>query len=341
MDTWAKATPEDREALFNQTAVTKGISPEIVEKDFWVCWTLHQVFQLRDFPRLIFKGGTSLSKAFGIIQRFSEDIDLVINRHQLGFNDQNDPANQQGTKLRERTIERLKSSCRNVITGEFMPRLDERIRSIIGGHGWSLEIDPNAPDGDTVELKYPAGVPSALARGYIRRAVRLELGCRGDQIPCEEASLTPYAAEAFPEQFQVRSVKVNAIGPERTFWEKATILHREYYRAEAGKPVTERVFRHYHDVVLIAKHPRGLRALEDLCLLGQVVEHKQHFFREGGARYELATKGSLRLAPGAQLEAAFRRDYEKMREMYFGGEPDFDAVMSDIRELERAFNERE
>ena len=70
MDTWATATPEDREALFNQTAVTKGISPEIVEKDFWVCWTLNQVFQLRDFPRLIFKGGTSLFKAFGIIQRF-------------------------------------------------------------------------------------------------------------------------------------------------------------------------------------------------------------------------------------------------------------------------------
>ena len=105
MDTWAKATPEDRAALFNQTAVTRGISPEIAEKDFWVCWTLHQVFQFRDFPRLIFKGGTSLSKAFGIVQRFSEDIDLVINRHQLGFNDENDPANQQRTKLRDRTIE--------------------------------------------------------------------------------------------------------------------------------------------------------------------------------------------------------------------------------------------
>ena len=63
MDTWAKAAPEDRAALFNQTAVTRGISPEIIEKDFWVCWTLHQVFQFRDFPRLIFKGGTSLSKA--------------------------------------------------------------------------------------------------------------------------------------------------------------------------------------------------------------------------------------------------------------------------------------
>ena len=134
------------------------------------------------------------------------------------------------------------------------------------------------------------------------------MGCRGDQIPCEEATLTPYAAEAFPDQFQVPRVRVNAIAPERTFWEKATILHREYYRAEAGKSVTERVFRHYHDVVLISKHPRGPGAFEDLNLLEQVVEHKQHFFREGGARYELARKGTLRLAPGPQLEAALRRD---------------------------------
>ena len=139
----------------------------------------------------------------------------------------------------------------------------------------------------------------------------------------------------------MRSVKVNAIGRERTFWEKATILHREYYRAEAGKPVSERVFRHYHDVVVISKHPRGLRGLADLNLLAQVVEHKQHFFREGGGRYELAKKGTLRLAPGPQLEAALRRDYEKMREMYFGQEPDFNAVMTDIRELARAFNERQ
>jgi hypothetical protein len=338
MDTWAKAALEDREALFNQTAVNKGISPEVVEKDFWVCWTLHQVFQFRDFPRLIFKGGTSLSKAFGIIERFSEDIDLVINRHELGFNAGTDPANQGGTKLRDRTIEKLKNSCRTVILSEFLPKLQERIRAIVGGHGWTLELDPSAPDGDTVEFKYPAGIPGALISGYIRRVVRMELGCRGDQIPSEEATLTPYAAEAFPDQFQVPSTKVNAIGPERTFWEKATILHREYYRADAGKPVTERVFRHYHDVVVISKHPRGLRALRDLNLLAQVAKHKQHFFREAGARYELAKKGTLRLAPGPRLEDALRRDYEKMREMYFGKEPDYNAVMTDIRELERVFN---
>lgn len=341
MDTWAKATPKDREALFNQTASIKGIAPEIVEKDFWVCWILYWIFHLQGLPRLIFKGGTSLSKVFGIISRFSEDVDLVINRHQLGFNDESDPANQQGTKLRDRTIEKLKSSYRDVIAEDFVPGLQAEIRSIIGESGWTLEIDPNAPDGDTVDFKYPEGIPHSLAKGYIMRAVRLELGCRGDQVPCEEAKVTSYAAEAFPDQFQVRDANVNAISPERTFWEKATILHREYYRAEVGKPVSERIFCHYHDVVVISKHQRGLSALKDLALLEQVVAHKQHFFREGAAHYELAEKGTLRLAPNRELEGALRRDYEKMREMYFGQEPDFDAVMNDIRELEEAFNKQE
>jgi hypothetical protein len=327
--------------LFNQTASIKGIAPEIVEKDFWVCWILYWIFHLQGLPRLIFKGGTSLSKVFGIISRFSEDVDLVINRHQLGFNDESDPANQQGTKLRDRTIEKLKSSYRDVIAEDFVPGLQAEIRSIIGESGWTLEIDPNAPDGDTVDFKYPEGIPHSLAKGYIMRAVRLELGCRGDQVPCEEAKVTSYAAEAFPDQFQVRDANVNAISPERTFWEKATILHREYYRAEVGKPVSERIFRHYHDVVVISKHQRGLSALKDLALLEQVVAHKQHFFREGAAHYELAEKGTLRLAPNRELEGALRRDYEKMREMYFGQEPDFDAVMNDIRELEEAFNKQE
>jgi len=341
MDAWATATPEDREALFTQAAAARGMSPGIVEKDFWVCWTLHQIFQLQDFPRLIFKGGTSLSKAFGITKRFSEDIDLVINRHQLGFSNENDPANQQGTKLRDRTIEKLKNSCRSVIAEEFVPKLQSRIRLIIGDPGWSLEIDPNAPDGDTVDFMYPAGIPRARAMAYIRPAVRLELGCRGDQLPSEQAKITPYAAEEFPDQFQVRNTTVNAISPERTFWEKATILHREHYRCEAGKPVSERIFRHYHDVVVISKHPRGLAALKDLALLEQVVAHKRRFFREGGAHYELAKKGTLRLAPSPKLEGNLRKDYEKMREMYFGREPEFDAVMNDVRRLEETFNKQE
>jgi hypothetical protein len=324
MDKWAQASSKDREALFIETAAKKNISPEIVEKDFWVCWTLLQVSRLIGLPKLIFKGGTSLSKAFGIIKRFSEDIDLVINRHELGFNDDTDPANQAATNLRNRTIDKLKTICFAVIEREFLPKLQSQMVSVIERDGWGLAIDANAPEADTIDFQYPKGLPDPQAASYIRRVVRLELGCRGDQIPCEEATVTPYAAEINPSLFSIPEAPVFVISPERTFWEKATILHREHYRAEAGKELTERVFRHYHDLVVISEHERGSSALTTHSyLLDEVVAHKQHFFREGAARYELARKNTLKLVPGKDLEEKLRKDYDKMKEMYFGGEPDF------------------
>ena len=115
MDKWAKELPAERNALFTKTAEQKGISPEIAEKDFWVCWTLLQISRLTGLPKIIFKGGTSLSKVFGIIKRFSEDIDLVIDRHELGFNNENDPANQEARSKRDKTLTNLKVSCGNLI----------------------------------------------------------------------------------------------------------------------------------------------------------------------------------------------------------------------------------
>jgi hypothetical protein len=155
-----------------------GISPEIVEKDFWVCWTLRQLFELQDIPHLIFKGGTSLSKAFGIIKRFSEDIDLVLNRHELGFVAKNDPANQTGSHLRNRTIDNLKGKCVAYLAAQFIPKLCVQMTTVLAGINWSLEADSNAPDHDTFEFAYPPGIKAALTPSYIKRTVRLEIGCR-------------------------------------------------------------------------------------------------------------------------------------------------------------------
>jgi hypothetical protein len=156
MDKWAQASSKERAALFGSTATKKNISPEIVEKDFWVCWVLLQIYRLTGLPKIIFKGGTSLSKAFGIIKRFSEDVDLVINRHELGFNDEYDPANQESTNLRNRTVEKLRATCLQVIAKEFLPKLHAQMTSILGSEGWSLEIDSNTSDPDTILFKYPS-----------------------------------------------------------------------------------------------------------------------------------------------------------------------------------------
>lgn len=341
MNKWATESPEERAILFNQTSVQTGISPEIVEKDFWVCWVLLQIFGMTDVPRVIFKGGTSLSKVFGMIKRFSEDIDLVLNRHELGFDAERDPANQQGTNLRNRTIDELKGTCVRYMNEEFIPKLSNQIASVVGDSGWSLVADPNAPDHDTFDFTYPKGLPDPVQPGYVRRIVRLELGCRGDQVPCEEARVTAYAAEQFSNQFDIKDVKVNVLAAERTYWEKATLLHREYYRFESGKGVTPRVFRHYDDFMNMSKHARGRAAVKDVDLLRQVATHKSIFFREAGAHYELAVPGTLRLAPTEAQQVEIRKDYEQMKEMYFGKVPDFDEVMTGIRKLEREINGEE
>lgn len=314
--------------------------PEIVEKDFWVCWTLHHLFELQDIPHLIFKGGTSLSKAFGIIKGFSEDIDLVLNRHELGFSAENDPANQTGSNLRNRTIDSLKEKCVVYLADQFIPKLRVQMSSVLVGTDWSLVADSNAPDRDTFEFTYPPGITAALTPSYIKRTVRLEIGCRGDQIPSEVATLRSYAAEVFPDQFVLPSANVNVLAVERTFWEKATLIHRECHRVENGKNASDRVFRHFHDLVLISKHERGKNAIKNSGLLEQVAAHKEIFFREAAAHYELARRGTLRLVPGNELEGALRKDYEKMsREMYFSDVPNFDEVMRDIRSLEKEINE--
>ncbi|HEX7423839.1 MAG TPA: nucleotidyl transferase AbiEii/AbiGii toxin family protein [Terriglobales bacterium] len=338
MNKWATAPSAEREALFTETAARTGISAEIIEKDFWVCWMLYQIFAMTDVPRVIFKGGTSLSKAFGMIKRFSEDIDLVLNRHELGFDAGKDPANQEGTNLRKRTVEELKAACVAYMNDEFIPRLSKAIASVLGDAGWTLTADENAPDHDTFDFTYPRGLPDPVRPGYVRRVVRLELGCRGDQIPCEEARVVPYTAERFPDQFEIKHASVSVLAAERTFWEKATLLHREYYRFEAGKGVTARVFRHYDDLVNMWKHDRGRVAVTKLELLSQVTTHKSIFFREAAAHYELAIPGSLRLAPTEGQEAEIRKDYEQTKEMYFGDVPDFDEVMTGIRRLEQDIN---
>ena len=202
-----------------------------------------------------------------------------------------------------------------------------------------MELDPTAPDHDALEFKYPVGVSDSLIPKTIRPSIRLELGCRGDQWPSENGKVTPYSAEAFPEQFAVRNASVTVLSAERTFWEKATILHREYYRFEAGKSVSERLFRHYDDIVVMSKHERAKLALRNFELLEQVADHKQHFFREATARYDLARKGTIHLAPSPNLMRELKKDYEKTREMYFGKEPDFDAVMREILELENTINQ--
>jgi hypothetical protein len=248
MDQFLQLPRDERNLYFVQTAERLRLSPQIVEKDFWVCWTLQALFALPGLgASLIFKGGTSLSKVYRLIERFSEDIDVSIERASLGFGGDQDPAAAASAKERGRRIGRLKAACQRTVVEDVQPALATVIAAAGGEEGdWSLRLDADDPDRQTLLFAYPARMP-ASARAYLRPVVRLELGARSDHWPSAQAPITPYVAQAFPAAFRAPAVAVKVLAVTRTFREKATLLHAEYHRSPA-KPIPPRLSRHYYDL---------------------------------------------------------------------------------------------
>lgn len=209
MDQIARLHPDERDEIFLESANRTGWTPTVVEKDFWVCWTLRRLFGSGDRgPSLIFKGGTSLSKVYGVIRRFSEDIDLAFDRADLGFGGDRDPGAQPSRKKRERELDALKQVTQAYVQGEFADRLRDVITDALGvpeGEDWSSSPDPQDPAGQTLLFQYPRSSATQSQVGthtsYIRQQLKLELGSRSEQDLAERRNVTPYAAEALPAVF--------------------------------------------------------------------------------------------------------------------------------------------
>jgi hypothetical protein len=166
---------------------------------------------------------------------------------------------------------------------------------------------------------------------------RLEMGARSDDWPATDAEITPYAAEAFPGLFTTPSCKVRTLAAERTFWEKATLLHAECHRP-SDKPSRERLSRHYYDLYRLTRLPIAEQALKQLELLKRVVAHKSFFFAQTWAHYETARPGGFRLLPEADRRDALRRDYQDMESMIFGKAPDWKDIILELEQLETKIN---
>lgn len=340
MDSVPKLTPQQRGELFDRTALKTGIDAVVVEKDFWVCWTLKQMFGLSDIgAHLIFKGGTCLSKCFRVIERFSEDIDVSIDRGWLGFGGANDPEAAGSNQEQRRRIAALKVACQRKIGDELLPALRgviaPRIRE---GEMWALVSDADDPDQQTLLFRYPSALP-ATAPGYIRQAVKIEMGARADHWPCATKPVTPYVAEQFPQGFREPSCDVRVLGVERTFWEKATILHAEHYRP-GDKAMPDRLSRHYADFYQLIQKGVAEQADKDLALLARVAKHKRLFFRSSWANYEVAKPGTLRILPPPHRLTGLREDYRKMQDMFFRAPPSFDVLLEKLGNWETDFNKR-
>lgn len=339
MDSVLQLGQRQRVELFEETSRQSGFDAVIVEKDFWVCWTLKELFRLPAIgEHLIFKGGTSLSKVFKVIERFSEDIDVSIDRSFLGYGGTNEPEAGASNKEKQRRIEALKAACQQKIAEELLPALEVAIRAKLRqDEKWALRSDADDPDQQTLLFDYPTSFPPNSA-GYVRRMVKIEMGARADHWPSESRTITPYVAEQFPKGFQEGSCSVKVLSAERTFWEKATILHAEFHRPP-DKGMPERFSRHYCDFYEMVRRGVGASAVAKLELLARVAAHKSLFFKTSWARYGEAARGSLRIAPPEHRVKALRDDYARMEQMFFGEPPAFDDILALLRQWESGFNQ--
>lgn len=325
MESVARLSSDERRQLFAETAAQMRMTPAIVEKDFWVCWTLGRLFAHPELSRLLmFKGGTSLSKVFKLIERFSEDIDLILDWRVVVGED--DPLAARSATKQEALNKTIDARAVDYIGGEMLGLLSAALAPI-------CRCELAADDPHALNVQYPA----AFSDAYLRPEVRLEIGPLAAWLPWDNYKIRPYAAEAFPQLFKQADCAVKAIRAERTFWEKATILHHEANRPE-GSPQPLRYSRHYYDLAMMATAPVKDAALADLSLLEAVVAFKQRFYRRSWARYELAKPGTFKLLPSGPVLKAVEKDYAQMRSMIFGRYPAFGEIMADLQQLEGEIN---
>ncbi len=331
MDKVATLTSDQRGQLFQETAAERGMSAAVVEKDFWVCWVLRLIFSDPQWgTRIVFKGGTSLSKVFGLIERFSEDVDLILDWRLLGYGPgQEDPyADQPSNTQQDSFNAEFNARAARYIAQTLCPqfsKLFSRCPQV------RVAVDSDEPQ--VVNVEYPA----AFSLDYLRPQVRLEIGPLASFVPRSAHTIQPYAAQSFPRVFTDSDCPVVAIDAERTFWEKATILHQQAHRTHAMPP---RYSRHYYDMDRLARSKIRQKALTDLALLKDVVAFKRRFYRCSWANYENARPGTFRLIPGQARLEELEKDYRQMKVMIFGDVPKFDQIIGMLKALEDEINGR-
>jgi Nucleotidyl transferase AbiEii toxin, Type IV TA system len=339
MDSFARMSAQDRRLGCLKTAEFMKLQAASVDKDFWVCWTLRELVNLPDIGKHItFKGGTSLSKAYGLIERFSEDIDLVVDKDVLGFGGDASPDRAPSKKQRKKRIDELMAACKDWVQDRLQATLEQAIATRLGtADSWTLEVDPDMPDGQCLLFHYPGAFPVTEA-GYVRPVVKIELGARSDDWPSQVRAISPYVAQVLQQAIPDATVSVPSLAPERTFWEKAMLLHEETFRP-ADKPRKERMARHYYDVWCLITRGVAERAAADHALFDRVAAHREIFFRLGWVDYATLRPGSLRLTPPPEHRDAWRRDYGAMAEpMFYGERPSFDEILRLVGEFEQRFN---
>lgn len=318
---WYKIPTQTKINAYTQIAEEKGMTPFAVEKDWWVVQTLSAIFEMEIGMYLIFKGGTSLSKAWNLIERFSEDLDLAFDRTFLGFD---------GVLTRTQ-IKKLRKVTGKFTAETFAPELEAKLK----GKGLvdiSLNyIEQEASDADPakVEIHYPNVIEYP---GYMLPRILLEISSSSLKEPNQTQTFSSLLDEHYPESgFTGTPIDIPTAIPERTFLEKIFLLHEEFHRPHERIRV-ERLSRHLYDVFQLINKGYAESAIKNKELYETIVNHRHSFFRVGGVDYNFHQPQTINPIPVPEFMKAWEADYKTMQEqMIYGDSPAFGKMIEVIQ----------
>ena len=327
MENWIELSEDRRKEIFTQTAERLNLTTESVEKDFWVVVVLRAIFSLSISDQLVFKGGTSLSKCWDYLQRFSEDIDIAMNRELIGFG--GEISNSQAKKMR-------KVACQYV-SDEFKEMLQQKLKEM-GFSAEELNVVAEKTEAGTTDRdpqKLFVNYNSIVSRGgYLKDKVTIEVGSRSQLEPAENKELNSLVSKAFPDgTFNQEPLPVIAISPKRTFMEKLILLHEEFQRPPE-QIRNDRMSRHLYDLERLMDTEYGIEALKDQELFKTIISHRHKFTPIKGVDYAKLEMSVLSFIPPNNLLPAWEKDYNTMREeMFYGESLEFSELIKRLNEL--------
>lgn len=317
--------------ILQKTGDTIGLLAFAVEKDWWVMQTLSTIFEMEIGKYLVFKGGTSLSKAWNLIDRFSEDIDLAIDREFFGYEGE----------VSKQEISSLRKKANKYLTEIFYPQLMDTFRKKgFNDIKWEIVATVNSDqDPIIIILNYNNVVE---VPGYIQPRIQIEIGCRSLREPYTVQSFTSLIDTEYPESdFSQLPVNIPSVNPERTFLEKIFLLHEEFQKPKT-KIRVDRLSRHLYDIYQLSKTKFGEIALNNNELYETIVKHRYRFTRVGGVNYNLHQPQTINPLPIPEIMEEWKTDYKTMQEqMIYIDSPSFEEIIDELTKLKNRINTSE
>ncbi|MDR1181326.1 MAG: nucleotidyl transferase AbiEii/AbiGii toxin family protein [Bacteroidales bacterium] len=330
MNKFMQLSENDRKTIFSQVSRRNKLAQKIVEKDWWVTMALRALLSCECADHIVFKGGTSLSKAWNLIERFSEDIDIAIDRKFFGFEGE----------LKKKQINNLRRASCTYISGALKNEFDNKLRELgIVEYTLSVaETQDSTKDPQIIEIQYNSLFP---ANNYIMEKVLMEIGARSLIEPSQTVKLRSLLAETLPDTaYSDDFFDVPTVIPQRTFLEKAFLLHEEFQKP-FDKVRIDRMTRHIYDLEKLMDTNFATEALNNKELYNAIVEHRRTLTAMKEVDYSTHSPKTINFVPPDFVVDKWRDDYKKMGNMIYGESLPFDKLIERIKELNERFRKIE